>query len=59
MWAGSLRSTPLGSIPCYGNPKFSSREMDLVSDDAVECLEDRCSGLGPETDQHKARLASV
>jgi len=59
MWAGSLRSPPLGSIPCYGSPKFSSSEMDLISDDVVECLEDRCSSWGPETDQRRTRLAAV
>jgi len=50
MWDGSLKSPPLGSIPCYGSPEFNSSEMDLVSDDAVECLEDRCSSLGPKID---------
>jgi len=49
MWAGSLTSPPLGPIPCYGGPRFSSSKMDLVSDDAIECLEDRCSSLGLET----------
>jgi len=41
MWAlaGSLRSPPLGSIPCYGSPRFNSRKMDLASGDAVDCLE--------------------
>ena len=59
MWAGSLRSPPPGSVPCYGSRRFSGSEMDLVSDDAVDCLEDRCSSLGPETDQRRARLAAV
>ena len=59
MWAGFLRSPPLGSIPRYGSPRFSSSKMDLVSDDAVECLEDRCSSLGPKTDQRRARLEAV
>ena len=59
MWAGSLKSQPLKSIPCYGSLRFSSSEMDLVSDDAMECLEDRCSSWGPETDQCRARLVAV
>jgi len=45
MWIGSLRSPPLGSIPFYRSPRFSSSEMDLVSYDAMDCLEDRCSSL--------------
>ena len=59
MWAGSLRSPPLGSIPCYDSSRFSSSEMDLVSDDVMECLEEKCNGLGPKTDQHKARLVAM
>jgi len=54
MWTGSLRNPPLGSIPCYGSPRFNSRKMDLVSNDVVECLEDRCSDLGLETYQRRA-----
>jgi len=59
MWVGSLRSLPLGSIPYYGSPRFNNSKMDLVSDDAMECLEDRCSSWGPKTDQYRERLAAV
>jgi len=59
MWAGSLRSPPPGSIPCYGSPRFSSSEMDLALDDAVECLEEKCSSWKPTTDQYRERLAAV
>ena len=54
-----MRSPPIGSIPCNDSPRFNSSEMGLVSDDAVECLEDRCSICGPEIDQRRARLAAV
>lgn len=59
MWAGSLMSPPLGSIPCYGSPRFRSSDMELASDDPVDCLKDRCSSLGPEADQCRERLAAV
>lgn len=58
-WARSLGSPALGSIPCYESPRFSNSEMDLLSDNAVECLEDKCNSWGPEDDQHRARLAVV
>ena len=59
MRARSLRSPPLRSIPCYGSRRFSSSEMDLVSDDAVDCLEDRCSSPRPRANQRRAKLETV
>ena len=58
-WVGSLRSPPPRSIPSYRSIRFSSSEMDLVSDDVVECLEGRYSSWRPEIDQLRARLAAV
>jgi len=59
MWARSLRILHLGLIPCYRSPRFSNNEMDLVSYDAVDFLEDRCSSRRPKTNQRRARLAAM